>query len=71
MYPPEDWLDPSEYPDEADIDAFGDDSPPDDDPLTIGYVDGMAQPFWTGRRILLAVGALILIVALLGPALLR
>lgn len=51
----DDWLNENEYPDEKDIEAFGDDSPPDDDPLTIGYVGDYRPPFWTPQRIGLAI----------------
>ncbi len=48
-----------------DIEAFGYDSPPDDDPLTIGYVGEERPPFWTGRRVFILVIAVVLIGALL------
>jgi hypothetical protein len=54
-------LDDDEFPDDKDIEAFGDDAPPDDDPLTIGYVRNHPQPFFTPRRIYLLVGALLVL----------
>jgi hypothetical protein len=59
----DDWLDNDEYPDERDIDDFGDDSPLDNDPLSIGYVPKLHVPFWTRGRILLALVLLILLLA--------
>mgnify|MGYP001058902874 CR=1 FL=1 len=67
----DDWIDESEYPDDDDIAAFGDDSPFDDDPLTIGYVDSKQSQFWTTQRIVAFVVALILLAALVLPALVR
>lgn len=67
----DDWIDPDEYPDDADIEAFGDDSPPDDDPLTIGYVGDLRPPFWTTGRIVILIVALLVIGALVLPPLLR
>ena len=65
----DDWIDEDEYPDEDDIEAFGEESPPDDHPLTIGYVGGSRPHFWTKGRIALVVVGLVLISALLLPAL--
>ena len=65
----DDWINDDEYPDEDDIEAFGEDSPPDDDPLTIGYVGDTRPGFWTRGRIVLLVVGLILIGALLLPLL--
>lgn len=64
-----DWLSDDEYPDEADIEAFGDDSQPDYDPLTIGYLGESPPPFWTNRRISVLVLVVIMIGALLVPLL--
>jgi hypothetical protein len=50
----DDWLDEDEYPDDRDVDDLGDDSPYDYDPLSIGRVPGLRQPFWTRTRILVA-----------------
>lgn len=61
----DDWLDADEYPDERDIRALGDESPYDDDPLTIGYVPGVRQPFWTRRRIIVGVIALLIVLSFL------
>ena len=65
----DDWIDDDEYPDEDDIEAFGEDSPPDNHPLTIGYVDDSRPGFWTRGRIALLVVGLVLISALLLPLL--
>jgi hypothetical protein len=59
----DDWLDNDEYPDERDVDDFGDDSPLDYDPLSIGRVGNLRTPFWTRGRILLAVVLIILLLA--------
>ncbi|MDQ7027643.1 MAG: hypothetical protein Q9P44_19030 [Anaerolineae bacterium] len=67
----DDWIDDDEYPDDEDIEAFGYDSPPDNDPLTIGYVDDSRPAFWTTRRIVLLIVILIIFGALLFPSLLR
>lgn len=65
------WLNDDEYPDERDMEAFGDDSPVDYDPLTIGYVGDSRPPFWTPKRIALLIGVLVLLGALLLPLLFR
>lgn len=65
------WLNDNEYPDEKDIEEFGDDAPPDYDPLTIGYVGDSRPSFWTAKRIILLIVGLILIAAILLPLLLR
>lgn len=65
------WLDDKEYPDEQDIAEFGDDAPPDYDPLTIGYVGDSRPAFWTRRRMMLLVVSLIMIATLLMPFLFR
>lgn len=61
----DDWLDNDEYPDDDDIEAFGDDSPRDYDPLTIGRLPRAQTPFWTRGRIIIALVALLLLLALL------
>jgi len=40
----DDWIDEDEYPNDEDVDAFGDYSPPDDHPLTVGYVGALLLP---------------------------
>ncbi len=65
----DDWIDEDEYPDDEDVEDFGDDSPPDNHPLTIGYV-GARPPFWTVGRLVLLVIVAIILVALLLPLLL-
>lgn len=62
-----DWIDEDEYPDEGDVDRFGDDSPGDYDSRTIGRVRGEHAPFWTGTRIVLALVLIILLAALILP----
>jgi hypothetical protein len=61
------FLDEDEYPDDKDIDEFGDDAPPDFEPITIGYVGDYRPKFWTGRRIVLLIVALVIIAALVLP----
>ncbi len=65
----DDWLDDNEYPSDADIEAFGDFSPIDYDPLTIGYVGDSRPSFWTTKRIILLLVALLIIGALTLPLL--
>ena len=65
------WLDSNEYPDEKDIEAFGDESPVDYDPLTIGYLGDSRPKFWTTRRLVVLIVVLILISALVLPSLLH
>ena len=67
----DDWIDDDEYPDDDDVEAFGEDSPPDNDPLTIGYVGRSRPSFWTQGRIILLIVSLVLITALLLPLLLQ
>ena len=64
------WLNENEYPDEKDIEQFGDDSPVDYDPLTIGYVGNYRPRFWTPGRIVILIIALILIGVLVLPLIL-
>jgi len=64
----DDWLDEDEYPDERDVDDYGDDSPLDYDPLSIGRAGGLGSPFWTRGRILLAVVLVILLLAFIFAA---
>jgi hypothetical protein len=59
----DDWLDDDEYPDEGDIDDFGDDSPLDYDPLSIGRVPTVRVPFWTRGKIAVAVILVLLLLA--------
>jgi len=66
-----DWLDADEYPDDKDIEDFGDDSPIDYDPLTIGYVGDSRPSFWTKRRIIVLIVVLIMVGALLLPFVLQ
>lgn len=61
----DDWLDDDEYPDDRDVDELGDDSPYDDDPLTIGRVRGITPPFWTQTRIAAAIILAILVIGYL------
>ena len=64
----DDWIDDDEYPDDRDVEELGDDSPFDDDPLTIGYAG--RRSFWTPVRLALLVIVLILVAALVLPMLL-
>ena len=66
----DDWIDDDEYPDERDIEALGDDSPVDYDPLTIGYMPGERRRFWTPAKIILLVIVLVLLASLLLPSVL-
>lgn len=68
----DDWIDDDEYPDDRDVEELGDDSPFDDDPLTIGYAGRRAarRSFWTPARLVLLVIVLILVAALVLPLLL-
>jgi hypothetical protein len=65
------WINSDEFPDDRDVERFGDDSPYDNDPLTIGYVGRgpYRRRFWTGKRLVIAVVMLILLAAMLGPSL--
>lgn len=67
----EEFLSDKDYPDENDIEEFGHDSPPDYSPLTIGYVGDSRPSFWSKKRIVLAIGGLLLIGVLLLPLLFR
>ncbi len=65
------WIDQDEYPDERDIDDFGDDSPLDYDRRSIGRVKGVNdKPVWTRGRIAIAIVLIILLLALLLPQIL-
>lgn len=65
----DDWIDDDEYPDDRDIAEFGEDSPYDNDPRTIGRVPGIHSRTWTPGRILIAIVALIIVAALVLPLL--
>lgn len=65
----DDWIDDDEYPDHEDVEEFGEDSPSDYDPLTIGYY-GKRPSFWTPRRLILLAVVLIILAALLLPTIL-
>jgi len=56
-----DWIDEDEYPDERDVEDFGEDSPVDYDRRTMGRVGDMRQPFWTRTRIFIVIILAILI----------
>ena len=66
----DDRLDESEYPDERDMDDFGDDSPVDYDPMTVGYLGDGRPAFWTPRRIIIAVVVALMVGALVVPLIL-
>jgi len=59
------WIDDDEYPDDRDIEKFGEDSPFDNDPLSIGRIRNFRYPFWTRRRIIVAVVIAILLFSVL------
>jgi hypothetical protein len=61
----DDWLDDDEFPDDRDIDDFGDDSPGDYDSLTVGLVPTIRPPFWTRKRIFVALLLLLLALGLI------
>ena len=56
-----DWIDDDEYPDDRDVEDFGEDSPVDYDRRTMGRVGNMRQPFWTRTRIFIVIVLTILI----------
>jgi hypothetical protein len=60
-----DWIDDDEYPDDSDMERFGEYSPSDYDPLTIGRVGRRRGPFWTRTRIMLAVVVIVLVLSIL------
>ena len=43
----DDWIDEDEYLHEQDVEEFGESSPTDCDPLTVGHVPGVNPSFWT------------------------
>ncbi len=71
----DDWLDEEEYPDDRDVEDFGDESAVDYDRRTVGRVGNIRQPYWSKTRLLIVlVIALILfslIIAELMPLLQR
>jgi len=66
----DDWIDDDEYPDDSDVERFGEYSPTDYDPLTMGRIGRTRGPFWTRTRIILAIVVLLLLLALLIPEIL-
>ncbi|MBI1277808.1 MAG: hypothetical protein GC179_06740 [Anaerolineaceae bacterium] len=50
-----DWIDDDEYPDDRDVEDFGEDSPVDYDRRTIGRAGSIRQPFWTRTRIFIII----------------
>jgi uncharacterized membrane protein YkvA (DUF1232 family) len=58
-----DWIDEDEYPDDNDIERFGEYSPTDYDPLTIGRAGRKHEPFWTRTRIILAIIVFVLLLS--------
>lgn len=65
------WIDDEEYPDDKDMEQFGDDSPRDEaemrDFRTMGDY-GQARPnFWTPTRIALLVIVILVVAAILLP----
>ncbi|HVU12449.1 MAG TPA: hypothetical protein VHD90_14295 [Phototrophicaceae bacterium] len=63
----DDWIDDDEYPDDRDVEEFGDDSPVDYDPRTIGYVGKGRPGFWTRQKIILLVIIMIVLAAIFLP----
>lgn len=61
----DDWIDDDEYPDDRDVEDFGETSPYDDDPLTIGYPGRKRRAFWTPLRIIIAIVAVVLLLGFL------
>ncbi len=61
----DDWIDDDEYPDDADVERYGEDSPGDYDPLTMGRMGRRRAPFWTRTRIVMAVIVIVLVVSIL------
>lgn len=66
----DDWIDEDEYPSDGDVEEFGDDSPTDYHPLTIGRVPGVNPPFWTRGKVVLLVIVLLVVASLLLPLIL-
>ena len=60
-----DWIDEDEYPDDRDVEDFGESSPVDYDRRTLGRVGNMRQPFWTRTRIFIVIILTILIFSLI------
>ncbi len=58
-----DWIDEDEYPDDRDVEDFGEESPVDYDRLTMGRVGNIRQPFWTRTRIFIVILLTILILS--------
>jgi hypothetical protein len=58
-----DWIDEDEYPDDRDVEDFGEESPVDYDRRTMGRVGNMLQPFWTRTRIFIIILLTILILS--------
>ncbi len=63
----DEWIDEDEYPDDRDIEDFGDESPTDYDPRTMGYIGNQSPSIWTPRRIILLVVGLLIVAALVLP----
>ena len=57
----DDWIDEDEYPDDRDVEDFGDESPVDYDLRTLGRVGNLRQPFWTRTRVFIVIILAILI----------
>jgi hypothetical protein len=58
-----DWIDEDEYPDDRDVEDFGEESPVDCDRRTMGRVGNMRQPFWTRTRIFIVIILAILVIS--------
>ena len=60
----DDGRDDDEFPDDRDIEQFGEYSPSDYDALTIGRARNIRTPFWTRTRIIIAIVIVILLLSL-------
>jgi hypothetical protein len=61
----DDWIDDDEYPDDRDIEQFGEYSPPDYDPLTIGRTrKRVPAQKWTRTRIITVIVVVMLLLSI-------
>ncbi len=68
----DEFLSENEFPTERDVEKFGDESPWDNDALTIGMVGKRKKSkrgFWTRQRIMMALIMLVIIAAIVLPLL--
>jgi hypothetical protein len=64
------WIDDDEYPDDDDVGEFGENSPYDYDPQSIGTVENRRPRFWTTGRLILLVIVVVVVASLLLPRIL-